>query len=86
MDHMSKGLQKIRLKKFSQVFSISLQTLPEVKDITSNTIKKFKQRPYRKNILSDFFNFMVQLTVNILNFADNYYLEKRDKNNLNDES
>ena len=85
MDHMSNGLQKIRLKKFSQVFSISLQTLPKVKDLTSNTYKKFKQRTYKKNILSDIFDFMVQLIVNILKFADTYYLEKRDKKDLNEE-
>ena len=77
VDQMSRGLQRIRLKQFSQVFSTALIVLPEVKLLTKTTFQEFKTRNKEGNFFSDVYYFSVKLIIKILRFADNYSPEKK---------
>ena len=76
LEQISRSLQKIRLQRFSEVFSTAMRVLPEVRVITSNTYREFKRTPRDKNILSHLYDWLVKLAVRILFFADQYYLDQ----------
>lgn len=70
---ISKSIQNTRLKKFGQVFSISMDTLPEINSITKNSLQEFRRKPRSKNIISEVFDSLVRLFVRILYFAEDYH-------------
>jgi energy-coupling factor transporter transmembrane protein EcfT len=76
IQQIGQSLHKIRLQRFSEVFSTALRVLPEVKVITHNTYREFKRTPRDKNIMSHLYDWLVKLTIRILYFADQYYLDQ----------
>ncbi len=76
LSQISKGLQRIHLHQFSQVFSIAMHVLPEIQSISRNTLKEFKFRDSHGNIFSRVYHLLITLVVKILLFADQYHLEQ----------
>ena len=64
---LSTALHKIKLKKFSDALTVSLETLPEIKIITRDTIGEFRKKEKSKNFVKELFDFVVHLIIKILN-------------------
>ena len=75
VEQMAAALQRIRLKQFSQVFSISMRALPEIRTIAVSTFQEYRQSPKRKNIFSESFDWLVKLVVRLLAYADQFSVE-----------
>jgi len=76
IQQIGQSLHKIHLQRFSEVFSTALRVLPELKVITHNTYQEFKRTPRNKNMISHLYDWLVKLTIRILYFADQYYLDQ----------
>jgi hypothetical protein len=72
IEQITKGLKKIRLNKFSDVLSISIGVLPEIRRITVNSFKDYRKSPRKKNIIFDSYHWIVKLFARILTFAHTY--------------
>ena len=70
---LSTALHKIRLKKFSDALTVSLETLPEIKIITRDSIGEFRKKEKSKNFVKELFDFVVHLIIKILKFAEAYH-------------
>ncbi len=70
VEQLAEGMQRIHLRQFSQVFALSMQTLPQIRTIAGTTYREYRDKPRRKNIFAYFFNFAVILIIRILEFAN----------------
>jgi hypothetical protein len=70
---LSTALHKIKLKKFGEALTISLETLPEIKTITRSSIGEFRKKEKSKNFIREIFDFVVHLLIKILKFAEDYH-------------
>jgi ABC-type multidrug transport system fused ATPase/permease subunit len=73
MTQLSTALHKIKLKKFSDALAISMETLPEIKIITQESIGEFRKKEKSKNFIKELFDFFVHLIIKILKFAEVYH-------------
>ncbi|MEJ2048371.1 MAG: hypothetical protein P8Y60_00740 [Calditrichota bacterium] len=73
MTQLSTALYKIKLKKFSDALAISMETLPEIKIMTQESIGEFRKKEKSKNIIKELFDFFVHLIIKILKFAEAYH-------------
>jgi ABC-type multidrug transport system fused ATPase/permease subunit len=73
MTQLSTALHKIKLKKFSDALAISMETLPEIKIITQESIGEFRKKKKSKNFVKELFDFVVHLIIKILKFAEVYH-------------
>jgi len=72
VEQMAQAMANSRFKRFSQVFSLSMQVLPEVKSITINTFREYREASNRRNFLPNIYGYSIILMVRILHFASNY--------------
>lgn len=73
ISQLSTALHKIKLKKFSDALTVSLETLPEIKIITQESIGEFRKKEKSKNFIKELFEFVVHLIIKILKFAESYH-------------
>ena len=73
LEQLSASLHKIKLKKFGEALTISLETLPEIKIITRSSIGEFRKKEKSKNFIREIFDFVVHLLIKILKFAEDYH-------------
>lgn len=78
---ISHALNRIKMQKFGQVFTISMHTLPEIKKITLDTITEFRHTPRNQNIFIELYNYMIKLIVRVLIYA--YHYDTQKDNQLN---
>lgn len=71
-EQIASGIKRIGLNKFSDVLSISIGVLPDIKRIAVNTFRDFKESPRQKNIIVDAYHWTVKLFARILIFAQTY--------------
>lgn len=67
------GFQKIHLNQFSEVFSISMKMMPEIRGIFQRTFGEFRNSRGSRNIVAETYRFTIRLFVNILFFAEDYH-------------
>ncbi len=72
VEQMAEALQRVRLKQFSHVFSISMRILPEIRAITLDTFQEYRTSVRGWNIFSETFDWTVKLMVRLLYFADRF--------------
>ena len=72
-EKLSHGLKKIRLHNFSEVYSVAMNVLPELKIITRNSFSRNQKDQQDNNIFAIFYQSLVIFMVNILNLAEKYY-------------
>ncbi len=72
VEQMAAALQRVRLKQFSHVFTISMHLLPEIRRITLNTFREYRTSVQGWNIFSQTFDWTVKLIVRLLYFAEQY--------------
>jgi hypothetical protein len=73
IEQISQWLEGIKLKQFSQVFSISLHIMPEIKQITHLTLQECRNEMKSINVFRSIFYGMVRLVIRLLSLADTYY-------------
>lgn len=71
IEQMSRALQRIRLRNFSQVFAIAMNQLPQIKKIARETFDEFKRNEANANIFSHTLNSFARLIARILYYAEN---------------
>jgi len=79
LEQLSISLHKIKLKRFGEALTISLETLPEIKSITRSSIGEFRKKKKSKNFLREIFDFVVRLLIKILKFAEDYHSKSVEK-------
>ena len=72
VEQMALALQRVRLKQFSHVFTISMRILPEIRAITLDTFREYRTSLRGNNILTETFDWTVKLIVRLLYFADRF--------------
>ncbi len=75
VEQMAAALQRIRLNRFSEVFSISMRALPEIRIIAASTYREYRRTPKQKNLFSESFDWLVKLVVRLLTYADRFSAE-----------
>jgi hypothetical protein len=75
-EQLSLWLKKLHLHNFSEVLSISMGVLPELKAITHKSFREARLSPRNINILKRLFKAMVRFMVQILSFADHYHQDQ----------
>jgi hypothetical protein len=75
-EQLSIWLKKVHLRNFSDVLSVSMGVLPELKTITKESYHQSQNSITNDHFLKKIFNGIVRLLVKILNFADQYYQEQ----------
>jgi hypothetical protein len=72
VEQIAQAMANSRFKRFSQVFSLSMQVLPEVKSITIHTFREYRDESDKKKFLPNIYDFSIKLMVRILHCAGNY--------------
>lgn len=70
-------LKKLHLNNFSEVLSISMGVLPELKVITRKSLRQVRPSFQNTHLLKRFFDVIVRLMMQILSFADQYYHDQQ---------
>jgi len=76
---VSGTMEKLGLKSFGEVFALSTEALPEIRDIALSRMRDFRTSPRRKNIFSHLFQGLVKLLAALVLFADQYHARKNKK-------
>ncbi len=84
VEQMSEAIAKSRFKQFSRVFSLSMESLPEVKTITLDTLREFRQESRGKRRFSNVSGYSIKLMVRILHYAG-YNPQGKSINEFHDE-
>jgi hypothetical protein len=71
VDQMARVMANSRFKNFSQVFSLSMKALPDVKSITTETFHEYRRVSDGRNFLPNFYHYSIKLMVRILHYAGN---------------
>jgi hypothetical protein len=84
VEQMAQWLASSRFKRFSQVFSLSMQALPEVRSITTETLRDYRKDSTGRNFLSNISNYSTKFMVRMLHFAGSFSDQKPLKDSSND--
>lgn len=76
-ERLSMWLKKLHLNNFSEVLSISMGVLPELKVITRKSLRQVRPSFQNTHLLKRFFDVIVRLMMQILSFADQYYHDQQ---------
>ncbi len=83
VEQMSHGFQRLRLVRFSEVFSVSMNLLPRIREIARETFQDFRQSCTSYYRPRAGFHFLVMLMARLLHFAESY---TSPQNRLSDNS
>ena len=84
VEQMAQWLASSRFKRFSQVFSLSMQALPEVRSITTETLRDYRKNSDGGNFFSNISSYSIRFMVRMLQFAGSFSEEKPSKDVTND--
>jgi hypothetical protein len=76
-EQVSNVFKKMRLKNFSEVYSIAITVLPDLNTIARESFRHASSPPQKSHILKRFYEKIVNMMVGTLGLADQYY---RDQN------
>lgn len=76
VEQMARGLQRMRLRRFSQVFAVSMGVMPHIREITLDTFREYRRSSRRLNLFSDTLTWSARLIARLLHFADQYVPEQ----------
>jgi hypothetical protein len=81
-EQLSKWLNKLHLNNFSQVLSISMGVLPDLKVISHKSFREARPSFRKINLFKKLYHTLVRFMVHIISFADQYYKDQnyREKN------
>ncbi|MBN2366155.1 MAG: hypothetical protein EH225_09235 [Calditrichaeota bacterium] len=84
VEQMAQAMANSRFKRFSQVFSLSMQALPDVRSITNETLREFRHESTGRNFLSNLSDYAIKFMVRILHYAGSFYDQKPLKDITNE--
>jgi len=78
-EQLSIWLKRLHLNNFSEVLSISMGVLPELKVITRESFREKNPSFKKTQLLKRFNNIIVNFMLRIVSFADQYYNDQKIK-------
>jgi hypothetical protein len=69
-------MERLGLRSLGEVFALSAEAMPEIRDIALTNLRKARTRSRKKNYLSHTFHALVELIAALLLFADRYHARK----------
>ncbi len=72
VEQMSQGFQRLRLHRFSEVFSLSMNMLPRIRQIALETFQEFRQDSRGGFRMKEAFHLLALLIARLLHFAEKY--------------